>query len=126
MSFAIFVGALLVSLLLDRQRKRHRFETRQEFDRQNRPAPRFEPRIPKLEAWLNVLMGAYLAGFGLFALWLFLQMPDSLHLKGTENVVAVFIGSGIALMLVGIKAVRQTRQFESWRSLDGAGRSTLG
>ncbi len=112
MSLLVFASALAVWLLLDRQQKRHRFEIRREYDRLNRALPPFQPRIPKLEAWLNVVMGLLLATFGICILHATMQMPEGPAMQEPANLIALMLGSGVALILVGGRAIGQNRKAE--------------
>jgi ABC-type multidrug transport system permease subunit len=107
MTILIFVAAVTVVLVLERQKRRHIFEITLEYQKLLWELPMPEPRIPMLESWLNALLGVVMAAFGVLMLLTFLQVPADKAVPGWGNTVALFLASGIALTVVGGMAVWQ-------------------
>jgi len=107
MSILIFVIAVLGSLVLDRQERRHRFEQRQEYERLGWEVPLEAPKLSMLESWANVVLGILLFSLGALFLNAMLQIPVEYVTAGWENLVALFLASGFALVWLGVKAVKQ-------------------
>ena len=107
MSILIFVVAVLGALVLDRQERRHRFEKVQEYERLKWEIPAEKPKLSMLESWGNLIVGVVLLGFGGVLLRSMLGVPAEGMERGWENIVALFLASGLALSWLGIKAIRQ-------------------
>jgi hypothetical protein len=112
MTILIFVAAVAVSLVLERQRRRHRYEIRQEFERLSWELPKPEPRIPMLESCLNVLLGMIMLVFGILILRAYTDLKPGMAVSGWGNMVALFVSSGIALVIVGGMAVWQNVKYK--------------
>ena len=107
MSLLIFIAAVLGSLVLERQERRHRFERMREFQRLQWEIPAEKPRISMIESWGNLIVGLILLGLGGLVLRAMLGVPVGLVQAGWESVVALFLASGFALTWLGSKGVRQ-------------------
>jgi hypothetical protein len=117
MSILIFVVAVLGSLVLDRQERRHRFEKRQEYERLGWDIPLEKPKLSMMESWANAVLGVLLFALGALFLKTMLGIPAEMVTSGWESVVALFIASGIALLWLGVKAIRQNTRYT--RCVDG-------
>jgi hypothetical protein len=115
MNILIFVVAVLGSLVLDRQERRHRFEKRQEYEHLRWDIPQEKPKLSILEAWAKVVLGALLLALGALFLKAMLAIPADLMTSGMEGQVALFLASGFALVWLGVKAVKQHRQYATRR-----------
>lgn len=110
-SILIFVVAVLGSLVLDRQERRHRFEKRQEYERLAWEVPLEKPKLSMIESWANVVLGIILFALGAFFLKMMLGIPAELMTSRWENLVALFLASGFALVWLGVKAIRQNIRY---------------
>ena len=113
MSILIFVVAVLGSLVLDRQERRHRFEKRQEYERLGWEIPLEKPKLSMMESWANVVLGLLLFALGAFFLKTMLGIPAELMMSGWESLVALFLASGFALVWLGVKAVKQNISYKA-------------
>lgn len=119
MFIAIYVTAIIVSLILHRQERRHRSELALEYQHLGRPTPALRPRLPMLESWLNVVLGIFLAfGFGTLFLWTnfsrlreFPQDPRLAPQSFEWEFTSVILATGIALVILGIQSLIQNRRY---------------
>lgn len=111
MSILIFVIAVLGSLVLDRQERRHRFEQRQEYERLGWEVPLEARELSMLESWANVVLGVLLFALGALFLKAMLGIPAEMMTSGWESLVALFLASGIALVWLGVNAIRQNIRY---------------
>lgn len=109
----VYVIAVLVSLVFERQERRHLFEESLEYQRIGKEPPQPKPKLPLIESWLNVTVGIFLLLFGILAVWSQLFVLSTVHdaaertLSGDDIITSsVFIAGGIALILLGLKSVR--------------------
>ena len=114
----IIIAVIVLSILLGRQARRHAFEKSSEFKRLNIPIPKSKPKLPKLEAYLNILLGVVAivlaADMGLVMIHTHDSMSlysaskaDSLLFMDTLQMLASLLATGIVLMILGIIAVRR-------------------
>jgi hypothetical protein len=137
MILLVFVAAMLVSILLDRQARAHRLERAAEYERLGIPIPPRRPKLKRTEAWLNVGLGLLLVGLapiftlgGLQTLRLVESFPGHAADPGFDITQLILQGSfllasGIALAWLGWKAIREITRFESGASLDQPGGSAI-
>ena len=109
MTLAVFVAAVLVSLVLDRQERRHRFHLSLEYEHLGWEMPRPKPRLSRAEAVLSFVVGAVLLIFGGAALYAMLRLESIGEVTGGHYIVAAFLAAGVALITAGGKAVRENR-----------------
>ncbi len=107
MTLGVLVVAVLVSVVLDRQERRHRFHLSLEYEHLGWEMPHAKRRVPKSEAILNLVMGTGLFVFGgiaAYALWVVesIGMP-----MGGQYIAAAFLALGITLITVGVKGLRK-------------------
>lgn len=107
MTLGIFVAAVLVSLAFDRQERRHRFEIRLEYERLGWEMPAAKPRIPTLESVLNIVVGLFFFSMGGILLYTFLILGSDLGASWEQYIVAFSLAVGIAMMIVGGRALRE-------------------
>jgi len=121
----VFVSAMMVSIVLERQARRHRIQRAAEYQRLAIPVPPPRPKLKRMEAWLNVGLGILLgamslmfAGTGIEFMDIAKRLPD--HASTLNNSAlqmieggAFFLASGIALTWLGWKAVRENSRYES-------------
>lgn len=119
MFIAIYITAILVSLILHRQERKHQSEVTLEYQRLGRPAPVSRPKLPLLESWLNIVLGIFLAfGLGTLFLWTnfsrlreFPQDPRFAPQSFEWEVTSVILATGIALIILGIQSLIQNRRY---------------
>jgi hypothetical protein len=119
MFIAIYVTAILVSLILHRQERKHRAELEVEYQHLGRPTPASRPKLPTLESWLNVVLGIFLAfGLGTLFLWTnfsrlreFPQDPRLAPQAFEWEFTSVILATGIALVILGIQSLIQNRRY---------------
>ena len=110
MTLVVLVVAVLVSIVLDRQERRHRFHLSLEYEHLGWEMPVPKRKIPRSEAILKIIMGTGFLVFGgvaLYALWLVetIGMP-----MGGQYIAAAFLALGITLITVGVKGLRESRK----------------
>jgi hypothetical protein len=125
MILLVFAASVIVSVLLKRQARQHRFERTSECTRLGIPIPRPQPRLRRTEAWLNVGLGFILAIMAFGAVWgAFMQLqiaenfPEhAAELKPNFPLVietgAAYLAGAVALVWLGWKALREITRFES-------------
>jgi len=111
----ILVVAVLGSLVPDRQERRHRFEKRQEYEGLGWDIPLERPKLSIIESWANVGRGVLLFVLGALFLKAMLGIPAEMMRGGWESLVALFLASGLALVWLGLKAVRQNITYKPYR-----------
>jgi len=112
MALAVFVAAVIVSLVLDRQERRHRFHLSLEYNHLGWEMPRPKPRLSRAEAVLNIFLGAVLLIFGGATLYTMLNLESIGEATGGQYIVAAFLACGFALIVVGWRALREIREYE--------------
>jgi hypothetical protein len=107
--FLIYLAAMGVSILLERQKKRQESQIALEFARLGYPVPPVQPRIQTLEALLNIAIGIVMVvpavqGFGMIFSnpWLMAQTGP-----GMGEFFGVLLAAGLTLIFLGSKALRQ-------------------
>jgi hypothetical protein len=113
MTLGVLVVAVLVSIVLDRQERRHRFHLSLEYEHLGWEMPVPKRRVPRSEAILNIMMGTgflIFGGIALRALWLVesIGMP-----MGGHYIAALFFALGIALITLGGRGLRESRKQKS-------------
>jgi hypothetical protein len=107
MTLGVFVAAVLVSLVFDRQERRHRFKVRLEYERLGCEMPAAKPRIPTLESILNIVVGLFFFSMGGILLYTFLVLGSAHGASGEQYIVAFCLAVGIAMIIVGGRALRE-------------------
>lgn len=110
MTIAVFVAAVLVSLVLDRQERRHRFHLSLEYEYLGWEMPRSKRRLSRAEAVLNIFLGAALLLFGGAALYAMLNLESIGEATRGQYIVAAFLAGGVALIVVGWKALTENSE----------------
>lgn len=106
----IYVTAVLVSIVLERQERRHRFNLEMEYLRLQIPIPPKRPKLPPLESWLNITVGILLLVLG--ALGLVATLTDvRSSFQDHLNHVAGFIAGGLALVILGVKSLKLNNEY---------------
>lgn len=111
-----FILIILISLVFDRQERRHHFEKLLEYERLSIPTPKPKPKLLLLESWLNIILGLFLFSLGiLFVYSIFSRLSEpqlSYSVRPAEfQLFAVFLAAGIALMMLGWKSVKLNRAY---------------
>ncbi len=114
----VFVAAVLLSIVLERQERRHRFELGLEYDRLGKSMSPPKPRLSKSVSLLNVVVGIIMLIIGeimllsqISMLWFFNEkhpLEPQMLAAGFEF-VGVWLATAIALIILGLKSVRQNR-----------------
>jgi hypothetical protein len=110
MIMIIFVSALLVSLALGRQERRHRLEMEIESSRYGVSAPPLRPRIGRFEGILNVGTGSLFLLAGGAVVWILFLIPDTARVAGVLHLGALFIAAGLTLIVLGLRALSNSRR----------------
>jgi hypothetical protein len=111
MSLVVFIVAVAVSMVLDRQERRHMLEKKFEYERLGWEMPRTRCRVSTLEAIFEILVGILLVLFGglvLYAYYLISMIGESM---GGEYYIGLFFALGIALVTVGRKGLRENQAY---------------
>ncbi|RPI04652.1 MAG: hypothetical protein EHM64_09265 [Ignavibacteriae bacterium] len=122
MILLLFITAILVSIVLERQERRHKFELSMEYQRLGRTAPEPKPKLTLTQAWFNIAVGAVISLMGLIFLVINITMIH--HLGSNVNAIHMPVGdvlewwsvvfaAGIALVIVGVKSVSLNRKYSS-------------
>ena len=109
MSIAIFFAAVIGGLVLDRQEKRHRYERRVEYERLGWEIPPPLPKLSSLESWVNIVLGVCLIALGVWFLNVAFRIPPESIENDWLTLIALFLASGVALVWIGLKALREIR-----------------
>jgi uncharacterized membrane protein YidH (DUF202 family) len=118
-AFLVFLAAIGGAALLEIQEQRHRYQLGTEYRQKGKPMPAPRPKIRTLEAVLNVLAGVILLGVGLMFFWTMAQLEDKgPGRQGSFNSMALFIGLGLAMVVVGTKAVGQNIRYKKTGSAE--------
>jgi hypothetical protein len=107
--FLVYVTAMGVYVILERQAKRQKSETALECARLGLHLPPARPKIQALEALLNITIGFVMifpAGFGF---WLIFREPFiRAHTEPViVNFYSVLLSTGLTLVYLGGRALRQ-------------------
>lgn len=113
MTSLIYITAVLISLVLERQERRHLFELNLEYRRLGKTMPPPKPKLPMLESWLNVVLGLFLMfGLGLLFLWTNFSMlkysaknPALGPHQSEWDFTATILATGVALTFLGIRSL---------------------
>ena len=117
----ILIEIILLSVIFERQARRHRFEKSWEYKQLGIPMPAEKPRMKALEALVSVVIGLFLLALGgvLIVVMIELSMTGeseiSLELKHKLLVTqmepaAVFLAAGVALAWLGLRAAWMRRK----------------
>jgi hypothetical protein len=110
MIMLIFVSALVVSVALGRQERRHRLELEIECGRYGVDVPTLRPRIGRFEGILNVGTGSLLLVAGGAVVWILFQVPDRSMVDGAFHLGALFIAAGLTLLVLGSRILSRNRR----------------
>lgn len=113
----IYITAVLVSIIFERQERRHVFEESMEYRRMGKEMPTPKPRLPMLESWINVVIGVIIFVLGVGLIWTNLLVmriaprivTDETTIKGLIDWGAL-VAAGIALVILGLKSVLHHRR----------------
>ncbi len=130
----VFIEALILSAVFERQERDHRLELEIEYEKQGMKAPLRVPKLPLLESVANVVVGLLVLEFGGIFVWTTLGMirkAGKLDAKGMGLIqhimanqiifAAAFLAGGIALVILGFKSIRVNMKYS--RRLSHEGRS---
>jgi hypothetical protein len=114
----IFIVAVLVSVIFERQERRHAFTESLEYLRMGKRRAEQEPKFPLLESWMGVAIGIYVVAMGVFMVWADLMVIRYAHeisdtyINGRALMDAgAFIAGGIAILFLSLKSVLRNRRF---------------
>jgi hypothetical protein len=115
----LYITAVLISMMFERQERRHRFELELEYERLGKKLPPPKPRLSVPTSWLNVIVGAImgivgipmlLSQFAVLQLSSHLTKPIDAMMGAQFEMSAVWLATSIALILLGLKSVQQHRR----------------
>lgn len=109
MTLLIFLVAIAIWSFLDRQSVRHKMEMEIECAKAGRPHPPIPPGMPTLEAWLNITLGAILAGFSILSFGVLFLNVDRSNPAETGRLGVVIFALGFVMMGLGAKGVRERK-----------------
>jgi len=109
----IYISAVFIAILLKHQERKHHLELTFEYELLGKRMPMPKPKIPKLESWLNVLLGIFLTLLGtLFLVIEFIVLRHKLPVDREQfKFIAVFLATGITMVILGIQSLQRNRQF---------------
>lgn len=107
--FLIYLTAMVVSILLERQAKRQKSQIDLELARLGCPLPTGPPGIQILEALLNISIGTVLVVPAVHGFWMIVRSPMLLAQRdpGMGDFYSILLAAGVTLMFLGSKALRQ-------------------
>jgi hypothetical protein len=106
MALLIVVAAILVSVVLEQQERRFYFEICQRCEKLGWEFPERLPKTPLLESLLSIVLGLILFVIGGFFLWIVMHLPEQYVSTGLLEFVALFVSSGIAVIILGSRAIK--------------------
>ena len=112
MSIVVFVVAVVVSIVLDRQERRHKLAIELEYERLEWELPPAKPKLSGKVAVLNIVLGVVLLVFGGMAFYAFWLVESAGEKTGGQYCVALFFAVGIALITAGGKGLRGKREHQ--------------
>lgn len=117
MLIATYILIILVSIVLERQERRHQFEQRLEYERHGQTLPPSKPKLPMLESLLNIFLGVFLVTLGILFTATTISTSTMPHLRDSQlpsilEVSAVFLAGGFALIILGWKGVRLNKAYQ--------------
>jgi hypothetical protein len=129
MILLIFIASVVVAIAFRRQERRHRIALVWEYERRGIPVPRVEPKLKRTEAVLNVCLGMLILCFGCAVVVMHIRMtallgeipgsPGHFPDSGIWEQAAAYCAGGIALIILGLRALRHIHRFERPASPDG-------
>jgi hypothetical protein len=117
----LVIAAIVLSIIFERQERRHAFYESLEYTRLGKKKPEPKPRLPLLESWLCTTIGVLVFSLSTVSIWLTLRVmwtypqwlanavvakslvDDSLNWSATLAV-------GIAVTAMGLRSVRRNRR----------------
>lgn len=115
----VYMAAVLVSVILERQERRHRFERQMEYIQLEKTLPIQKPKLPRLESWLNVMLGllitllGVLMAFSVFHTHTMVRTETRIFSHDAYLTLAVFIATGITLLILGFKSIRLNKEYDA-------------
>jgi hypothetical protein len=107
MALLVFFVGLATAMILDRQAKRQVEGIQRACERFGVEAPPTKPRLPRLEASLNIFIGISLALFGALTLVLSIMLSEQSREIDVGWAAAMLIGTGLAMTVVGFRTLRE-------------------
>lgn len=122
MILLIFIASVVVAIAFRRQERRHRIALVWEYERREIPVPPVRPKLKRTEAVLNVCLGMLILYFGCAVVVMHFRMTEVLgenpgspgHFpdSGVWEQAAAYCAGGIALIVLGLRALRRIHRFE--------------
>lgn len=115
----IIATAILVSVILERQERRHIFMESLEYLRMGKGMPKPKPKLSQLECWLNIAVGTILIIIGLGTVLSHLMVVHKLpeyamgYVRGALIEYGAIIAAGIVIIILGFKSIREHRRLSS-------------
>ena len=115
----IYLAAVITAIILQRQERRHHKELVLVYEHLGLPAPPYKPKLPRLECLLNILLGLFLTGGGIFFLWMNFSMVNLTHENSRPTVLplqwefsTVTLAAGLSLLVLGFRSLLELRRYE--------------
>jgi hypothetical protein len=106
MLLMIFLAAVAVSIVLERQEKRHLSELSRAFDNAALDMPPLRPRITRFEAWTNISLGVLLLGAGGAYAWAVFRLPMGEAMSPAISFLSLLLAAGAALVVLGLRVLK--------------------
>ncbi len=112
MAILAFIAAVVVSLALTRQERRHRLEKEWEYELVGREMPpvKVKQGMQRSVAIIDIILGAgFLASGGIVLCEL--RLLESIGMPmGGQYIAALFLAAGVVLVTAGVKGLRESRK----------------
>ena len=105
-ALAMFLVAIAVSLILERQEKIHWLQLELEYRRAGLELPKRVPSVSKFEAWANIVLGVMLLVAGTYFFLLLKRIPEVADIKSVLQLASLVLAGGAALVILGLKALK--------------------
>lgn len=124
MGLLVFIAAVAVSIILQRQAAKHRREISLESERLGIAIPHRRPKIRALEALLNIDIGCILAGFGAMQIWIMIAVLPPSFTEGAGmhemsfnlwGLASLTFSGGLALLFLGARALVEIIRYARMR-----------
>ena len=123
MLILVIVG-ILISIIFDRQERRHAFYESLEYMRLGKKMPEPKPRLPLLESWLFTTIGMLVLLMSAAFIWLTFQVMWTYPQWMANSAVAkslvddslnwsAGLAAGIATTIMGLRSVRRNRRLHT-------------